>query len=441
MELRERLRLALGTEVGPSAAAGLPAAGPGPVAPSARRVARRVPAGLPVRPVETDGGLVYQAEEWWPQDHSHGRIPLRDALSLNEAAMSRLASGLDAIDLAGAAFLDVETTGLAGGTGTYVFLVGLGTFEDGAFRLRQFFLADLRGEAAMLTAVAEALSGCRAFVSFNGRCFDLPLLETRLALSRLPRSVLSRPHLDLLYPARRLYKRRLASCRLACLEEALLGVEREDDVPGWAIPALYFDYVRTGRAGPLRAVFRHNALDILSLAALLGHLGHVTGSVPPSDPGDCLAMARWDESEGRLAEAARLYEVALDGGADGEGRALSLRRLARLYRRLERWDDAARLWRQRADGGRPSGQRLEALIELAKLEEHHHRDYASAEALTRDALSLVEIVGLREGGSAQTTLTREALEHRLWRLRRRLAAGRGRPWPAADVRSGPLLGG
>jgi hypothetical protein len=151
-------------------------------------------------------------------------------------------------------------------------------------------------------------------------------------------------------------------------------------------------------------------------------------------------MARWDESEGRLAEAVQLYEVALDGGVDGEGCALSLRRLARLYRRLERWEDAARLWRQRADGGRPPGQRLEALIELAKLEEHHRRDYASAEALTRDALSLVEIVGLREGGSAQTTLTREALEHRLWRLRRRLAAGRERPWPGADVRGGPLLG-
>jgi tetratricopeptide (TPR) repeat protein len=149
-------------------------------------------------------------------------------------------------------------------------------------------------------------------------------------------------------------------------------------------------------------------------------------------------MARWDESEGRLAEAVQLYEVALDGGADGEGRAVASRRLARLYRRLGRWEDAARLWRQRADGGRRPAQRLEALIELAKLDEHHRRDYASAEALTRDALSLVEIMALRGEGSAPTSLTREALEHRLWRLRRRLAAGRGRASPGPDVRGGPL---
>ena len=146
--------------------------------------------------------------------------------------------------------MDVETTGLVGGTGTYVFLVGLGTFEDSAFHLRQFFLAGLGGERAMLAAVAEVLAGCRALVSFNGRWFDLPLLETRLTLSRLPALHQGLPHLDLLYPARRLYRRRLPSCRLVSLEEALLGLEREDDIPGCAIPALYFDYVRRGEAGP-----------------------------------------------------------------------------------------------------------------------------------------------------------------------------------------------
>jgi uncharacterized protein YprB with RNaseH-like and TPR domain len=380
-----------------------------------------------VQQIETGGGAVHLAEEWWPLDYRHGRRALGEALSLSDPALSRLEAGLSASHLGGAAFVDVETTGLVGGTGTYVFLVGLGTFEDGAFHLRQFFLADLPGERAMLAAVAEALTGCRALVSFNGRQFDLPLLETRFTLSRLPALPPGLPHLDLLYPARRLYRRRLPSCRLVSLEEALLGLEREDDIPGWAIPALYFDYVRRGEAGPLRTVFRHNALDILSLVALLAHLGRTVGEDPPADPDDCLALARWDESEGRLADAGRLYAAALHGGVDGEGRALALRRLARLYRRLGRWEDAARLWREEAESGVAPERRLEALVELAKVEEHRSRDYAAAEALTRRALSLVDLLIMLGGGRTMPLLSREALEHRLWRLRGRQGASQTRP--------------
>lgn len=422
MELRERLRLALQPRAEPPATARASPAVQTALARPFLRLTRELPLELPLRCVETSRGVVYLAEEWWPLDYHHGRLPLRDALALEAPALSRLAPGLSASDLIGAAFVDVETTGLAGGTGTYVFLVGIGTFEEDSFRLRQFFLAELGSEAAMLAAVAELLAGCRALVSFNGRRFDVPLLETRLTLSRLPPPASGLPHLDLLYPARRLYRRRLPSCRLASLEEALLGMEREDDVPGWAIPTLYFDYVRGGRAGPLRAVFRHNALDILSLVALLAHLAHAVGGNPPADPDDCLALARWDESEGRLADAAHLYESALENGAEEEARAAVVRRLGRVYRRLGRWEDAARLWREAtADGGTPDG-RLEALIELAKLEEHRRRDYAAAEALTRRALLLSEMMILRGGARTTPSFRREALEHRLWRLRRRLAA-------------------
>jgi hypothetical protein len=348
---------------------------------------------------------------------------LNDTLSLGDRALSRLTPGLSSAELAHAAFLDVETTGLSGGTGTYVFLVGLGTFEDGAFHLRQFFLADLWGEAAMLAAVTEVLERCRALVTFNGRRFDLPLLETRLTLSRLPPAPPAVPHLDLLYPARRLYRRRLPSCRLAALECALLGVEREDDVPGWAIPALYFEYVRRGEARPLRAVFKHNALDILSLVGLTAHMGRLWSRPAPEDPDDCLALARCEESDGRPLEAISLYQAGLGGDLDGERRAYARWRLACLCRRQGCWEDAARLWQEEAGDGRPAGRRLEALVELAKLEEHRRHDYAAAEALTRRALSLLEIVAIRDGSGC--LVQREALEHRLWRLRRRLAGARG----------------
>ena len=429
MELRERLRLALQVGPEPPSARAYASAGDQAAslaAPYTRR-ARELPPELGLRRIETSRGAVYLSEEWWPLDHRHGRLSLGDALALKAPALRRLALGLSADEFAGAAFIDVETTGLAGGTGTYVFLVGLGTFGDGSFRLRQFFLAGLSGETAMLAAVAEALAVCRALVSFNGRRFDLPLLETRLTLNRLPAPPPGLPHLDLLYPARRLYRRRLPSCRLAQLEESLLGAEREGDIPGWAIPALYFDYLRRNEAEPLRPVFRHNALDVLSLVTLVAHLGHLAGGRSPADPDDCLAVARWDESEGRLADAARLYAAALEGGVDGENRALALQRLARLCRRLGRWEDAARLWRQGAgDGGTPDG-RLEALIELAKLEEHRRHDYAAAEALTRRALSLLELTSLRGAGPTMPALQREALEHRLWRLRRRQGCQAGAP--------------
>ena len=278
----------------------------------------------------------------------------------------------------------------------------------------------------MLAAVAEALADRGALVSFNGRRFDLPLLETRLILNRLSLPCQGLPHLDLLYPARRIYRGRLPSCRLAVLESALLRVEREDDIPGWAIPSLYFDYLRVGRAGPLRHVFRHNALDILSLVTLTAHLGGLAGGSAARHPEDILALGRWDESEGRLEAAASLYQAALEGGLEGAPRSYARYRLAHLCRRLGRWEDAERLWRRQADDGGALGRRLEAIIELAKVEEHRRRDYAAADALTTRALSLLEVAALRGGQGAACLPTREALEHRLWRLRRR-QGGRTRP--------------
>jgi tetratricopeptide (TPR) repeat protein len=345
--------------------------------------------------------------------------------------MARLAPDLDVSDLAAAAFVDVETTGLAGGTGTYVFLVGIGTFEHDAFRLRQFFLADLAGEAAMLAAIAELLAGCGVVVSFNGRRFDLPLIQTRLAMCRTPSTLGDLAHIDLLYPARRLYRHRLPSCRLAALEEAALGFHREDDLPGWDIPAIYFDYLRRGAAGALAAVFHHNALDILSLAALLAHLGGRLADVSPRDSGYCLALARWDEAAGRLDDAALLYEAALQTGSTVEDRCLAYRGAVRTYRRLGRYDDLVRVSRNRSRQSKSAAGQLEALVALAKVEEHRHRDYAEAEALTRRALALVDVTELRRPAIRNPSHSREALQHRLRRLRRRLAAAGGRRVPGS----------
>ena len=402
----------------------------------------RLPREHRVQCVEGRRGRVYLAEARWPLEHRHGELALHEALSLADIAYSRLVPGRGDLDLARAAFVDVETTGLAGGTGTCVFLVGIGTFEDGGFRLRQFFLANLSEEAALLAALADVLEGSSAMVSFNGRRFDLPLLETRFTLSRLPPPAVGLPHLDLLYPARRLFRHRLPSCRLGVIEEALLGVRRQDDVPGWAVPGLYFDYLRSRRPEDLAGVFDHNALDILSLVALLAYVGRLTGGEVPDDPADCLALGRWDEAEGRLAQATTMYEAVLQGGACAaqETRSSARQRLARLYRRLGRWDELVGLWRAAAEQQGAVRQRIEALVALAVIEEHRRRDYAAAEALTRRALRLHEVVALGGGWTGMPTQG-EALERRLWRLRQRLRTRRVQADEGEGPRKGPFENG
>ena len=298
--------------------------------------------------------------------------------------------------------------------------------------LRQLFLAGPSGEEAMLAADGRSPVAAGALVSFNGRCFDLPLLETRFTLNRLRPPSPALPHLDLLYPARRLYRRRLESCRLAHLETALLGLEREDDVPGWLIPSLYFDYLRFGRAAPLEAVFRHNALDILSMVTLLAHLAHVVGGKGARDAADCLALARWDEAEGRASEATSLYEAALDARRRrAPANARRSRPHAAIPSRgaLGRHGGAAGERRERAT--RRAEHRLEALVALAKLKEHRQRRFDEAESLTRQALALSEAREAR-GHPCDGPFSREALLHRLARLRR--VARRQAPAASPDIR-------
>lgn len=410
MRVHERLRAALGSSVAPP------------------RVARRAwPRGREVRALDglnvvsrdSATGPVYVAESRWPLTHRHGDYQLCDALNLGHDALARLLPSGDVGALRQAAFVDVETTGLAGGTGTYVFLTGVGVFEDDSFVLRQFFLADVGSETAMLTALSELLAAGPAVVSFNGRRFDLPLLVTRYTLARLEAPEHGE-HLDLLYPAQRLYRRRLESCALGALEAGVLGLRREGDTPGSMAPALYLDYARTGNAAGLRPVFDHNALDVLSLVTLLAHLGKVC-SAGDGEAEDYLALGRWDQQEGRPNEAAVMFQSALRAACASKELSAARLSLARLHKRGDRLDEAIDLWQQEADDGTPTGK-AEALVELAKVYEHRSRDFAAAEALTRRALALGEAASVRDlSEPASPQLGRAALEHRLARLVRRRA--------------------
>ncbi|HEY0502815.1 MAG TPA: ribonuclease H-like domain-containing protein [Lysobacter sp.] len=183
-------------------------------------------------------------------------------------------------------FFDTETTGLAGGSGTRAFMVGAADWHDGALRVRQLLTTTMAGEAAMLDAFRQWLRPDSVLVSYNGKCYDAPLLATRFRLNRMSNPLAGLAHVDLLYPTRRRYRGRWENCRLATIERHALGVVREDDLPGSEAPAAWLSYLRGGPARDLRRVLAHNDRDVVTLAQLLLHLS----ALAAQDAGIAAAM-------------------------------------------------------------------------------------------------------------------------------------------------------
>lgn len=374
------------------------------------------------RTVESAVGACFLSETRYPLGHIHGLLPVGAVLEHGPAALEVLAGepGQRGADFRRLVFLDTETTGLAGGTGTYAFLVGVGVFEDQEFVVRQYFMRDIPEEAAMLTLVRQALEPGDGLVSFNGRAFDWPLLETRFAMNRQPAPRAAAYHLDLLLPARRLWRLRLRSCALSSLEEHVLGLRRSsDDVPSWAIPGLYRDFLAYGRAQPLRRVFYHNAHDVLSLATLAALLCcSVREPLQALKHGeDLFSLGRQLEAQGDVAAAVQLYEHCLRCQLPAGARHAAMHRLSRLHQRAGQSEEALTLWHSLAERGD-----FEACVALAKYYEHRLRDLARAQSLALRALGL-----LRELRYPDRRKVAE-LEHRLRRLedkaRRRAARER-----------------
>jgi hypothetical protein len=389
---------------------------------------------LPGQEQRTPHGAFQLIEERYPLDHQHGHWPFSALLSQSADVAARLARtpSLAAADLRQLAFIDTETTGLAGGTGTLAFLIGVGVFDTDAdqFVLRQYFLRQPDEEQAALSALLNDLAPRTGWVTFNGRAFDVPILEARLTLNRQPSPFRQRPHLDLLTPARWLYRGRLESCALSHLEAHVLGVPRTgDDVPGYLIPQMYLDYLRSGDARDMRRVIYHNAVDILSMVTLSAHLMEVFATQVDGGRGslstrrssvvgaaDYLRLARWHEDEGREAKAEAAYRQALAGKLSLEDRQAGLERLAALLKRLDRREEAVPLWEQLASFSLEDSL---AYVELAKYYEWKAGDIPQAIQWTERALALVR--GWEFGWKREAVLA--ALQHRLERLREKRGPG------------------
>lgn len=322
------------------------------------------------------------------------------------------------------AFVDCETTGLSGGTGTLAFLVAVGRPVNDGFLIRQFFLAEPADEQALLEAIEQSLEGVDVLWTYNGKCFDLPLLETRFRFWRREVDWDRFAHVDLLVPTRVLFRRRIGDCSLSNLEERILKVARIEDLPGAEVPAVYFEYLQTGRSPRLHRVFEHNRVDVLSLAVYAAYLWHVFDpehSERLSYPEDVLSLARYFYRR-------REWGVALACLEDAETFALG-RELEVEYHRIRAFLHKRRRDYERASlhfqmlAAHPEADNIAALEELAKYHEHRLRECRQALKLTERAITLAEreLIFNSDGKAARNL---PALHHRRARLQRKLAATR-----------------
>ncbi len=349
--------------------------------------------------VETAFGRHFETERLYAAHRRHGSADIGALSDLPADLLGALSGGT--IAAAGPeewAFLDTETTGLAGGSGSLgscpcAFLVGVGRITREGFRVRQFFMRDHGEEASLLDALARHLEPFRVMITYNGRAFDQPLLEARYRWNRARPPFARIEHLDLLYGARRLWKLRFESCRLVDLENQVLGVERDGDIPGALIPYVYFEYQRTGMLARLLPVFEHNAIDILTLACLTGIVPEAfqdPASRTPRHASEMTGVARWLLAAGDLNGARTLLRRAIHSeghaGLPDELLFRALWDLAQLERRLDAQEEARTIWQDLASGCNPF--QVRAMEELAKHYEHRAKDRPRALEWTRAARAL-----------------------------------------------------
>jgi len=367
--------------------------------------------------VTTHFGQTYQVEERYPAHHRHGSLELLTQAPLDPLAAWTGDERLRHLDPRLVAFIDVETTGLSGGTGTYAFMIGVGRFIGDEFQTLQLFMRDPAEEPAQLAALEEYLAPYQALVTFNGKTFDLPLLRTRFLTHGLKPSFSDLSQIDLLHIARRLWRDRLPSRTLGNLEYQILGARRsEQDVPGWMIPSLYFEYLRSGDARPLRSVFYHNKIDVVSMAALLNCISSLladpSGATLP-DQSDLLAIAKFYESLGDPDSAAALYGECLRRELSEAQQVEAMLRLAQIHKRAGNDFAAIPLWKQAA-----FHWNLEAHLELAKAYEHRQRDARAALEWTQAA---IQLIAHSQAQPFEKRARLAELEHRRARLERKLA--------------------
>jgi uncharacterized protein YprB with RNaseH-like and TPR domain len=316
-------------------------------------------------------------------------------------------------------FLDTETTGLAGGSGTYAFLIGVAWWESGGLEIEQFFLREYCEERSLLFALRERIAERPVLVTFNGKSFDWPLLETRFRMSRKIAVPGLRAHLDFLHPARNLWRLRLGSVRLSELERHVLGWDRGQDVFSGLIPQIYSDYVRGGPPERLVPVFHHNQMDLRGLAALSTRILSLLSDAESEgkDGLELFGVSRICEKRGEHARARKLYQKSIASSLPAEADRAARRSLAKLAKRAGDLDLACALWKEALGNSR---QGYDAYEQLAIHYEHKARDPEQARQIVQEAID--ELCRANRAGEITPGAYREIKERfdrRMVRLERK----------------------
>lgn len=359
-------------------------------------------------------GDCFTVRKRFPLSGKHGRYKMSPAPDLSFFEAIPNLEGISKIPPEDFLFIDTETTGLSGGAGTYVFLIGVAKYNRDELDFAQFFLQDPANESAQLAALEQFISSSKIIVSYNGKSFDLPRINTRYRFHGLPTPFSDIYHLDLLHFARRLWKVHLPGCTLGDLEYHLLELEREGlDIPGWKVAEHFIQYLSTGDPVPLKNIFYHNEVDVISLASLLGYLNDRLSSPLQSkfrgNP-DLISIGAYLYSLRLFQEAQEVLTEALSNS--GLSSPLELKGklcLASIHKKAGEPASAVPLWKECTEMGS-----LEAHLELAKFAEHTQRDIQEAIHWT---LSAIDLMGTLP--STKQAILSPQLDHRLRRLKRK----------------------
>lgn len=328
-------------------------------------------------------------------DVRYGKIKIAEGLDIPGDLLSCLSKDpeFENLDLSTALFIDLETTGLSGGTGVIPFLVGMGYYREDKFNVVQYFLGEPGAEEQMLMDINQFFSDMnfKSVVSYNGKVFDLPLLETRFILKRQPFPLGELPHLDFLFPARSLWSHKLENCRLHHLALEVVGTGRTEDIPSAEIPWRYFQYIQTGNYDLIEPIIYHNQEDILSLLGVIIVGSQIFSKDPQiheADAMDFFGAGKVLEKFGQTEKSSQYFQKAIDGHLSGEVFLSARKRLAAQFKKNQDWDKAVSLWKEMASVEASSNDLLYSLRELSMYYEHKQKKYLEAKKMAEEGFVL-----------------------------------------------------
>lgn len=367
---------------------------------------------LPGHETHTIYGSVFSSRHTYKLNYMHGKQTILPTNNLSKIASWAHAEFPEETKLENLVFLDTETTGLSGGTGTMAFMVGVARFMGGELVMEQFFLRNPAEETAMTAALSEFCHDIQGVVTYNGKSFDIPILNTRYILQCMQSPFVNLPHYDLLHLSRKVWRTRLEQCRLSDVEHHILGVKRDgNEIPGYLVPEFYTQYLRDKNAKPLVGAFYHNEVDVVSLAALFAYFADLLSDPVGWDSKevqDITSVGRLIESMGDTRLAQAVYNRGYENDSPGDQRLVLLLRKAMLHKRIGEYGESLPLWEEACELGS-----ADALLELAKYHEHISKQKDKALEISLRGLNFAV-----QNDTANRSALILAWEHRISRLRR-----------------------